>query len=84
MTNVVLVTSDLSLIREWMAENPDANVWVYGNGLPRHIDGLEGRVLPATLTLKQVKGLDHDEVLELPLKKSKAKKAAKVEEDEQE
>jgi hypothetical protein len=83
MANVVLVASDLALIREWVSENPDANVWVYGAGLPRHIDGLEGRVLPATLTLKEVKGLDHDEVIELPLKKSKSKKSAKVEEDEQ-
>ena len=76
MANVLLLCDDLSLVREWLAANPDANAWCYGKGLPVEAKGLEGRILPASLTLKEAKAYgDFDDTIELPLKP--AKKASK-------
>lgn len=76
MANVLLLCSDLSLVRDWIASNPDAEVWCYGKGLPIEAKGLEGCILPASLTLKEAKAYgDFDDVIELPLKP--AKKASK-------
>jgi len=76
MANVLLLCDDLSLIREWVAANPDAEVWCYGKGLPLEAKGLEGCILPASFTLKEAKAYgDFDDVIELPLKP--AKKARK-------
>lgn len=73
---VLVLCSDLALVREWVASNPDANAWFYGKGLPRQVKGLEGRILPATLTLKEAKAYgDFSETVELPPKP--AKKASK-------
>ncbi len=75
MANVLLVCDELSLVREWLAANPDANAWCYGKGLPRQVKGLEGRILPVTLTLKEAKAYgEFDETIELPLKPAKKSK----------
>lgn len=72
MANVLLLCSDLSLVREWVAANPDAEAWCYGKGLPLEAKGLEGMILPATLTLKEAKAYgEFDDVIELPLKPAK-------------
>jgi hypothetical protein len=77
MANVLLLCSDLSLVRDWLAANPDAKAWCYGKGLPLEAKGLEGRILPATLTLKEAKEYgEFDEVVTLPLPAKKAKKGA--------
>lgn len=78
MANVLLLCSDLSLVRDWIAANPDAEVWCYGKGLPLEAKGLEGMILPASLTLKEAKAYgEFDDVIELPLKPAKkAKKGA--------
>ena len=76
MANVLLLCSDLSLVRDWLAANPDAKDWSYGKGLPLEAKGLEGRILPASLTLKEAKAYgEFDDIIELPLKP--AKKASK-------
>ena len=75
MANVLLLCDELPLIQEWLAANPDAQAWCYGK-LPRQVKGLEGRILPASLTLKEAKAYgEFDDVIELPLKP--AKKASK-------
>lgn len=75
MANVLLLCSDLSLVRDWLAANPDAKAWCYGKGLPLEAKGLEGRILPASLTLKEAKAYgEFDEVLTLPLPAKKASK----------
>lgn len=77
--NYLVLSDDLSLVREWLVANPNAKAWFYGKGLPRHIKGQEGRVLPATLTLKEAKAYGQfDEIVELPAKPKKktTKKAA--------
>tara|TARA_Y100000114_G_C11642238_1_gene269877 strand:+ start:139 stop:378 length:240 start_codon:yes stop_codon:yes gene_type:complete len=79
MANVLLLCDELPLIQEWLAANPDANAWCYGQ-LPRQVKGLEGRILPATLTLKEAKAFgEFDEVITLPLPAKKSKKGAKDE-----
>lgn len=72
MANVLLLCDELPLIREWLEANPEAEAWCYGKGLPREAKGLEGMILPATLTLKEAKAYgDFDDVIELPLKPAK-------------
>jgi len=75
MANVLVLCDDLSLVRDWVAANPDAKAWFYGKGLPRQVKGLEGRILPATLNLKEAKAYgEFDETVELPLKPAKKTK----------
>lgn len=72
MANVLVLSDDLSLVRDWVEANPDADAWFYGKGLPRQVKGLEGRILPATLSLKEAKAYgDFDETVELPPKPAK-------------
>ena len=72
MANVLLLCDELPLVREWLAANPDAEAWCYGKGLPEEAKGLEGKILPATLTLKEAKAYgEFDDVIELPLKPAK-------------
>ena len=83
MASVLLLVNELSLLREWLDDNPDQSVFVYGSGLPREIDGLEGRVLPASLTLKEAKAYgEWENIIDLPAKKAKkpSKKAAEGDE----
>jgi len=84
MANVLVLCEDLSLLREWVAANPDANAWFYGKKLPRSIDGLEGRVLSNSLTLKEAKAWgEFDETVELPPKPAKkSSKKGEVKNDE--
>jgi len=85
MARVLLVASDLSLVREWIENNPEARVWVWGQGLPLEIKGLEGRVLPASLTRDEAEGYGaFDEIIELPLAKKKASSKKVVAEPEPE
>lgn len=82
MANVLLLCDELSLVREWLAANPNAQAWCYGKGLPLEAKGLEGRILPASLTLKEAKAYgEFDEVVTLPLpaKKTSKKGAGKDE-----
>jgi hypothetical protein len=81
--NYLVLCDDLALLREWVAANPNASAWFYGKKLPRSIEGLEGRVLSATLTLKEAKAFGaFDEIVELPEKPKKkaTKKAAEKDE----
>ena len=72
----LVICDSLALVREWVASNPDAEAWFYGKGLPRQVKGLEGSILPATLTLKEAKAYgEFDDIVELPAKP--AKKASK-------
>lgn len=81
--NYLVLCEDLALIREWVAANPNAEAWFYGKGLPRSVEGLEGKVLSNALTLKEAKAFgEFDEIVELPQKAAKkaTKKAGKKDE----
>ena len=81
--NYLVLCDDLTLIREWVAANPDASAWFYGKKLPRSIDGLEGQVLSNALTLKEAKAFgEFDEIVELPQKPAKKTTKKAVEKDE--
>ena len=87
MMRALLVSDDLSLIREWIEGNPEARVWVWGAGLPRSIRGLEGRVLPASMTREEAEAYgEFDQVVELPepAKPKRGKAKPKVVPDESE
>tara|TARA_R110000823_G_scaffold57823_1_gene139718 strand:- start:607 stop:855 length:249 start_codon:yes stop_codon:yes gene_type:complete len=81
--NYLVLCDDLALVRAWVADNPTAKAWFYGKGLPFQVTGLEGRMIPATLTLKEAKAFGtFDEIVELPLKPAKkAKKGAAKDEE---
>ena len=75
MANVLLLCDKLPLVWEWLEANPDAEAWCYGKGLPREVKGLEGKILPATLTLKEAKAFgEFDEIITLPIPAKKASK----------
>ena len=81
--NYLVLCDDLALIREWVLANPDAKAWFYGKGLPFQVTGLEGRLIPATLTMKEAKAYgEFDEIVELPLKPAKKSKKGAAKDEE--
>jgi hypothetical protein len=80
--NYLVLCEDLALIREWVAANPDAKAWFYGKGLPRSVEGLEGKILPNALTLKEAKAFgEFDKIVELPEPAKKSTKKAGKKDD---
>ena len=81
--NYLVCCDDLALVRAWVADNPTANAWFYGKGLPHSVKGFEGRMIPATLTLKEAKAFGaFDEIIELPLKPAKKAKTGAAKDEE--
>ena len=80
--NYLVLCDDLALVRAWVADNPTAKAWFYGKGLPTFIEGLEGKVLSSTLTLKEAKAWgEFDETIELPQKPAKKSKKGAVKDE---